>query len=901
MASNIDHDLVSVLRRPDGLFACRVQRTKQFVVLPPSMDQAPDPLGLVDPYVETVVPLRDVDWGQREPLKSALASWHALGHVQRLDGTTLFHLVNVLVHSLPDETAAKGVTPLAFEPEPPVFRPTAANPRAYKGTKDRPPKVKRPGSMDLRPHLSSARDVNELLVKLAPFHSEASRLLKKADILVGELPSLVDSKGRVQDVYLACLHTAGRESVLSLPPHFRRGFLFWQRGALWKQVTRVLALYWALGLESKASLRRCTSRLLVNAPTAGALDWWDLILEQPEERRTAFAELLIESKVCWEPCPPGLGGILRRANDVTPDRFYRHRMFALLASLRKGSDPEYLVSGIELSQDYHETYPFEPTEKSGNVPVEAIRAIAERSADKYLPMRLWDACAQLDGLDRLITGLPWLELTPTSASELLHLLANTVHDTHLDEDLRADKWAVLRSHVPKIIACVNSIPAAFQSKALGHIRQIRYFWDLPEELGWALREYEKLLPRICRPPFQEGGFEEEPLSMLTRLNHADWKRIREAPDEVFRKLESACRRKNEAELISSGLHFLSERESRHVTAGILYDTSIFLKTARLIGGLGQSIQRETLKRWLAHRLMQIELMDLSVEGLVSVMAELPKEVHALVPRKLRDHVRGKVTLKPNQIERAKWKLLEPLSGVRWRLLGHWCLEQVSSPLNPRDRDAKALHAVRFYGNINENRRALRRFLQAYFKGDKDYLRRHPVNQGWLQRQRRLNRRAWLAEMTTEGLRTDGSRVKLHLELDPLEALRLGTYMGSCTGLGGAFAYSAAAVVLDLNKRVVYARNALGTVVARQLVAVTEDEQLVCFGVYPAGVSNDLKRLFRDFDLLLASRLGLDIYKPGNESGASGKVELLLSKDWWDDGAWDLGVEDEEPGGALEAP
>src|SRR5204863_9296888 len=187
----------------------------------------------------------------------------------------------------------------------------------------------------------------------------------------------------------------------------------------------------------------------------------------------------------------------------------------------------------------------------------------------------------------------------------------------------------------------------------------------------------------------------------------------------------------------------------------------------------------------------------------------------------------------------------------------------------------AFHAVRFYGNINENRRALRRFLQAYFKGDKDYLRRHPVNLGWLQRQKRLNRKVWLGEMTTEGSRADGSKVNLHIELEPLEALRLGTYMGSCIGLGGAFAYSAAAVVLDLNKRVVYARDARGTVVARQLVAVSEDEQLVCFDVYPAGVAGDLKRAFRDFDLVLASRLGLDIYKPGNESGASTKVELLL--------------------------
>src|SRR5947207_2208679 len=100
MAMNIENDLTSVLRRLDGLFACRVRRAEQFGLLPPSVDESPGPLDLVDPYVERVVPLRDVDWGQRNPLKSALASWDALGHIERLDGTTLFHLVNVLVHSL---------------------------------------------------------------------------------------------------------------------------------------------------------------------------------------------------------------------------------------------------------------------------------------------------------------------------------------------------------------------------------------------------------------------------------------------------------------------------------------------------------------------------------------------------------------------------------------------------------------------------------------------------------------------------------------------------------------------------------------------------------------------------------------------------------------------------------
>ncbi|QRK06882.1 hypothetical protein JQX13_43620 [Archangium violaceum] len=47
-------------------------------------------------------------------------------------------------------------------------------------------------------------------------------------------------------------------------------------------------------------------------------------------------------------------------------------------------------------------------------------------------------------------------------------------------------------------------------------------------------------------------------------------------------------------------------------------------------------------------------------------------------------------------------------------------------------------------------------------------------------------------------------VTLSLEQDTLEALRLGTHVGSCLGLNGLCDCSAA-VVLDVNKRVLYAR------------------------------------------------------------------------------------------------
>src|SRR3954465_11101668 len=122
---------VSILRRPDGLFAYLVDRRERFEI--PAAKASEADLQALDPYLERIIPLRDLPQGTTGRLGSALRSWEALESIQQFDGAVLAHLVNVLIHSLPEDAAAKTPAPLVFPPEPPVFRPTAANPRAYRG------------------------------------------------------------------------------------------------------------------------------------------------------------------------------------------------------------------------------------------------------------------------------------------------------------------------------------------------------------------------------------------------------------------------------------------------------------------------------------------------------------------------------------------------------------------------------------------------------------------------------------------------------------------------------------------------------------------------------------------------------------------------------------------------
>src|SRR5262249_28608070 len=163
------------------------------------------------------------------------------------------------------------IPPLKISTEPPAHEPTAAHPRAYLGTKTRPPKPRQMAVVDLRPHLCVASDVNRLLLQLAPFLPEAKPLLERSDLAAKELSSLIDANGKPIDPYMQHCHRAGDRSVHELPLNFRTHLLFWLRGHPWSVVAEALALYWGLGLATDAALLRCFARFIAQVPLPSAL------------------------------------------------------------------------------------------------------------------------------------------------------------------------------------------------------------------------------------------------------------------------------------------------------------------------------------------------------------------------------------------------------------------------------------------------------------------------------------------------------------------------------------------------------------------------------------------------------------------------------------------------------
>lgn len=82
-----------------------------------------------------------------------------------------------------------------------------------------------------------------------------------------------------------------------------------------------------------------------------------------------------------------------------------------------------------------------------------------------------------------------------------------------------------------------------------------------------------------------------------------------------------------------------------------------------------------------------------------------------------------------------------------------------------------------------------------------------------------------------------------------------------------------------------ARDPRGAVIARQLLVLSEADELLCFPVY-GSTDGALHQRFRDFDQAFAARLGLPIYRRDPDADPYAfdyEIAAILSHDWHHDG------------------
>ena len=160
----------------------------------------------------------------------------------------------------------------------------------------------------------------------------------------------------------------------------------------------------------------------------------------------------------------------------------------------------------------------------------------------------------------------------------------------------------------------------------------------------------------------------------------------------------------------------------------------------------------------------------------------------------------------------------------------------------------------------------------------------PRNQAWLARAAAHMRTApWLAARRRV-VDVDSQRHILSVEDDPLEVLRMGIPFDTCLALPSGFnADSTVLNAVDINKRVLYVRDARGSVVARKLIAVAADFTLLGYRLYQARDGEARGAVARAVAVMcreLADECGLPL-------ADHGAPETIHPGFWYDDGvvAW----------------
>jgi hypothetical protein len=328
-------------------------------------------------------------------------------------------------------------------------------------------------------------------------------------------------------------------------------------------------------------------------------------------------------------------------------------------------------------------------------------------------------------------------------------------------------------------------------------------WDTSLDEGDMRSDLRFLLacvPRVCRAPNAARSFVYDPLQYFTALDAAGQAAILKAPDRSFEVIDKACIRKNDGRAIGCGVLSLCRILPKLLVPAFEQCPGPLVRAARILGLLSTP-DREGLVTSLREGALFEDPTGHDASRLVELLdARGRPDAVSIVSKRLRQHVDGEVVLKPDQLNRHVQRLREGWNAVLCDELEAAAVTLMKERVGVETIESDAMrHAVLLQTTAEEHRRSLRRLLVAHARGDNTWLRSHPANQLWLARHPRIDPCLWAEgiglERELEGL----GRISLRVETNPLEALRLGTYVGSCLGIGGRFTYSAAAIVLDINK------------------------------------------------------------------------------------------------------
>ncbi|MFO0948933.1 MAG: hypothetical protein U1D30_23980 [Planctomycetota bacterium] len=285
-----------------------------------------------------------------------------------------------------------------------------------------------------------------------------------------------------------------------------------------------------------------------------------------------------------------------------------------------------------------------------------------------------------------------------------------------------------------------------------------------------------------------------------------------------------------------------------------------------------------------------EKLDAEIDFLTKEVAVNPRPSLQKRMAMLRARLGSQPRPSDARIEGLTRKLEESLETAvfeRWRRDVEAAQSKVFLDLFELDAIREGMLSTDFTAILNSFHDCMDRTRSIGFEILKRRLRQQPSLKGSHERNRSFLARLrdhgidvdpWLDSSTLATIKLEhNKRVTLRFDDDPLLVFRMGAYFATCLSPGGVNFFSTVANAADINKRVLFAFDETNQVVARTLVAITDDGRLLRFHPYShletlhfdelsAGIVNDLAR------------------RMGTEVANQGRVQCIVAHRWYDDGA-----------------
>ncbi|MEM7699539.1 MAG: hypothetical protein AAF236_14165, partial [Verrucomicrobiota bacterium] len=353
---------------------------------------------------------------------------------------------------------------------------------------------------------------------------------------------------------------------------------------------------------------------------------------------------------------------------------------------------------------------------------------------------------------------------------------------------------------------------------------------------------------------------------------------------AIKAIEEACHREVDADYVGWGLGALLDRVPNFDLLLISRRMKGFLEACRRLGMLASRDQERIADRLLAHPALDWDPLSTPLIDLQTLIENLvPERAPAIFGKRLIAHLSGERLLRDDRLIHAREEFADRVAG--------WRVEVIAGEIDAFDAELRAgdldPHTYTFLRTLGrENRRALKRLIRHLHGGERDAFRQHPSNLAWQRRHPDWDFSQWSgegSELIQTMTATGRGELNLSLERDPEELLKMGSYVGSCLGIGGCNAHSAVANTLDANKQVVYLRDGKGAVLARQLLALSEEGALLTFDIYWRVANFDetaVTNAFLKFARTLARNIGVRNYDHKLEETYT--IPSLVAREWYDD-------------------